>query len=219
MRRKLTRSEAGKLGAKFGVAAARAASTVRRAAYILEPKRCRGCNAEISYESRRNDFCSHSCAATFINCRRYRSKPRKDGYLKNCLSCGLPISWPKTRFCSKRCHKDAQYREYIDEWLRGLRSGITESQGRVASPVRRYLFSIRGERCENCGWCEINPATGRSPLTIDHVDGRWQNCRPENLRILCPNCHSLTPTFMALNRGNGHPWRRDTYRSRKLKPS
>ena len=32
-------------------------------------------------------------------------------------------------------------------------------------------------------------------LAVDHVDGDWRNDRAENLRFLCPNCHSQTPTF------------------------
>ncbi len=54
-----------------------------------------------------------------------------------------------------------------------------------------------------CGWCERNPATGRVPLELEHVDGDWRNARPENLLLLCPNCHALTPTFKALNKGRG----------------
>lgn len=32
-------------------------------------------------------------------------------------------------------------------------------------------------------------------LEVDHVDGNWQNNRLDNLRFLCPNCHSQTSTF------------------------
>ena len=37
----------------------------------------------------------------------------------------------------------------------------------------------------------------------------------ENLKILCPNCHSLTPTFGALNKGNGRELRRIKRREKK----
>ncbi|MET7436680.1 HNH endonuclease signature motif containing protein [Streptomyces sp. NPDC004082] len=39
------------------------------------------------------------------------------------------------------------------------------------------------------------------PLEVDHIDGDWRNNRPENLRILCPNCHSTTDTYRGLSRG------------------
>jgi len=32
-------------------------------------------------------------------------------------------------------------------------------------------------------------------LDIDHIDGDWQNNKENNLRFLCPNCHSQTETF------------------------
>ena len=57
------------------------------------------------------------------------------------------------------------------------------------------------------GFAEVNPITGKVPLEIDHVDGDCYNNRPENLVVLCPNCHSLTPTFRALNKASGRKYR------------
>lgn len=37
-------------------------------------------------------------------------------------------------------------------------------------------------------------------LELDHVDGDCLNNRLENLRWLCPNCHSQTPTYKNRNR-------------------
>ena len=54
-----------------------------------------------------------------------------------------------------------------------------------------------------CGWCEINPTSGKIPLEIEHIDGNYKNNTEENLILLCPNCHSLTPTYRALNKGHG----------------
>ncbi len=70
------------------------------------------------------------------------------------------------------------------------------------------MLETYGELCSRWGWNERNPRTGRVPLAIDHIDGNWQNNREDNLRLLCPNCHSLTDTYMNLNRGKGRTYRR-----------
>ncbi|MCK1817347.1 HNH endonuclease [Streptomyces sp. XM4011] len=54
------------------------------------------------------------------------------------------------------------------------------------------------DRCSGCG---IPPAWRGQPLPleVDHRDGDRNNNRPENLRLLCPNCHAATDTY----RGRG----------------
>ncbi len=37
-------------------------------------------------------------------------------------------------------------------------------------------------------------------LHIDHIDGQFWDCRQENLRFLCPNCHGQTATYAGRNR-------------------
>ena len=65
---------------------------------------------------------------------------------------------------------------------------------------RRLLAEGVKERCcEECGLAEWR---GR-PLSLElhHVNGDGDDNRLENLRLLCPNCHSQTPNFSALNKG------------------
>ena len=57
-------------------------------------------------------------------------------------------------------------------------------------------------RCEGCGLPDEWQGK-RLVLEIDHVNGRHNDNRPENLRFLCPNCHSQTETFCVRNRGVG----------------
>lgn len=45
-------------------------------------------------------------------------------------------------------------------------------------------------------------------LEVDHINGRNDINTSENLRLLCSNCHSQTPTFKARNKGNGRESRR-----------
>ena len=67
-------------------------------------------------------------------------------------------------------------------------------------------------KCQKCGWSERNPVTKRIPLEIHHVDGNYRNCKEDNLEVLCPNCHSLTPNFGSLNKeGRGEMSSRKKY--------
>ena len=53
------------------------------------------------------------------------------------------------------------------------------------------------DTCWMCGLSEwIN---GKLILEIDHINGISNDHRIENLRFLCPNCHSQTETFRSKN--------------------
>ena len=53
-------------------------------------------------------------------------------------------------------------------------------------------------KCANCG---IKEWLGQPlSLHLDHINGVHDDHRIENLRFLCPNCHSLTETYAGKNK-------------------
>ena len=64
-----------------------------------------------------------------------------------------------------------------------------------------YLSTLHdNERC--CSTCKLSIWLGKElPLELDHIDGDCTNHTLENIRLLCPNCHALTPTWRGRNKG------------------
>jgi hypothetical protein len=61
--------------------------------------------------------------------------------------------------------------------------------------VRAGIFA---DRCSACGLSEWRQR--RIALHLDHANGERFDNRPENLRLLCPNCHSQTETYCGRNK-------------------
>jgi 5-methylcytosine-specific restriction endonuclease McrA len=69
--------------------------------------------------------------------------------------------------------------------------GSTVSRPALRSQARLLISPFCCAICGNAGEWQ-----GRSlTLQLDHVNGRHDDNRLENLRWLCPNCHSQTPNF------------------------
>jgi hypothetical protein len=66
--------------------------------------------------------------------------------------------------------------------------------------LRRAL--IEAGRTHLCGGCGMAPVWMGEDLTfhVDHIDGNPNDSRLDNVRFLCPNCHSQTPTWAGRRR-------------------
>ena len=124
-------------------------------------------------------------------------KPRK-----KCLNCGLECSRPNCIYCSNTCQRTFQRNQLREYWY-----STGNAPGWAA--IKSILFEDREHKCEICGITEWN---GKEiVLEIDHIDGNPEHNRPENLRFICPNCHSQTDTYKGKNVGNGRHYRRTRY--------
>jgi len=59
--------------------------------------------------------------------------------------------------------------------------------------VKSHFLKLVPYVCVECGCSSHN----NKPITLqlDHIDGNHTNCKRENLRLLCPSCHSQTETY------------------------
>ena len=55
----------------------------------------------------------------------------------------------------------------------------------------------QNNKCLICGISEWNDKP--IVLHLDHIDGNNNNFKRENLRFICPNCHSQTDTYCGKN--------------------
>lgn len=122
--------------------------------------------------------------------------------LKYCKNCGkeLTASQKHNTYCSSACAADAIKKQKIKDWLDGTTDETKGSNGQLSTTVRDYLLEKANYRCSLCGWHEINPTTNLVPLEVHHIDGNYKNNSYENLQVLCPNCHALTPNYKSLNK-------------------
>lgn len=57
---------------------------------------------------------------------------------------------------------------------------------------------IKENKCDICNIIEWNGKL--LYMQLDHIDGNSHNHRLENLRMICPNCHSQTETYCGKNK-------------------
>lgn len=167
--------------------------------------KCKNCGKDISFEKRKNMFCSQSCAATYNNIRKPSRVP-----IHMCLNCHKNFTCSASsngKYCCLKCFFES--RAFVKKWLDGEISGTTLT-GLRGGYIKKYLIELYNNKCQLCGWGELNQYTNTIPLDIHHIDGNYKNNRPENLQLLCPNCHALTPTYKAANKGNGRKLRKET---------
>jgi len=115
-----------------------------------------------------------------------------------CVQCSKNFEYGHSstgKFCSNQCSGLYKKTEHKTKFFLGLLK-------RIERPTaRKYLAEERGYKCEVCS---VSDWQGK-PITlqVDHINGDPSNDHPDNLRLICPNCHSQTEFLGAANKGRG----------------
>ena len=110
-----------------------------------------------------------------------------------CKTCGTTAKWgpsKKNIYCSIQCQAKDQKAQTLELWLS---EKYTNATGKFPGVAKDYIFEQQGHKCGICG---IKDWNGK-PIVFqaDHIDGNPDNLKPDNIQVICPNCHSQTDTW------------------------
>ena len=145
---------------------------------------------------------------------------KKRGEDKACSNCGKvtykrPSDLAKNKsgrfYCSGQCQKDYEWKQEKEKIYKyGIESLNLSDSRQIDRKMKQFIVEEfgrgkTGKACWQCGWEEVNPFLGKGkeaktnsrrgnniPTQLSHIDGDPTNNDIYNLRIDCPNCHSLT---------------------------
>jgi len=123
-------------------------------------------------------FCSKNCSKSFVGLTMKGKKRPHEGR-------------PHTEESKKKM--SLSQIEYNEKKLDSIDFSKASKSTR-----KRILLKEQGNNCDICK----NPFIWNGlPLTVveDHIDGDRKNNSRDNMRAVCPNCHSQTPTFCSRN--------------------
>ena len=153
-----------------------------------------GCNNEANFTTKQG---KHICCKSPNQCPINRARN----------SSGMKAAWKKEDY-KKGCHNTNMESMRIKsieskKEKAKIRFESGQSNHMANSAIKRIMKDHynRGDCCEQCG---INEWNGKHlSFELDHIDGNNYNNSLDNLRFLCPNCHSQTDTFRGRNVNTG----------------
>jgi hypothetical protein len=134
--------------------------------------------------------------------------------MKSCIFCQKLFKQGRNCFgiyCSNACQGAHTAAKVVQTFLDNPSPETFYHKGQqIRKSIRDYFLKLADCKCQLCGWGLKHPSAVLPPLEVDHKDGNWQNCSLDNFQVVCPNCHALTDSYKARNKGNGRAYRRET---------
>jgi hypothetical protein len=155
-----------------------------------------GCNNEAKFLTKQGrNICCKSSTQCPVN-RAKNSNGLKQCYATNQRSTVFATSHEAGNLARANSILTKQ-REQVQRFING------ESNTLANSAIKRLLLReyYVEDKCIECG---NNEWRGKKlNLELDHIDGDNFNNSLENLRLLCPNCHSITDSYCGKNKNTG----------------
>ena len=136
-------------------------------------------------------FCSRSCA----NSRTWseESKKKRGDSLKEFIKSNP--CWKENQIAKLDQRKETMSKTLYEKHKERFLNGVMVDR----SNIKKWLIELVGEFCFVCKMLPIWQDEYLS-LQVDHINGKNDDNRFENVRLICPNCHSQTSTFAGKKR-------------------
>jgi hypothetical protein len=157
----------------------------------LKKKRCEKCNAVIKILYGSGRFCSKHCAYSYASLYNREETNKK-------ISAALKGKSTRGRISEAgfaRLREGAR----LSQEKKKAAALLKPFKSMSLSMRREILFEDQGGKC---AICNNPPLWMDAPLSLhyDHINGVNSDNRKVNSRLICPNCHSQTPSYCGRNR-------------------
>lgn len=151
-------------------------------------KKCEYCNKEHDSTYGSGRFCNNKCARGF-------STKIKRNEINEKVSKKLIGIKTNDHIYSEEKWKIIKEKRNITNNNKILNADFSSLQYKR---LKKRIILEQNEKCNKCG---LNEWLGEKLIfELEHIDGNHHNNERNNLEALCPNCHSLTPTWRGRNK-------------------
>jgi len=148
--------------------------------------KCKKCKVEHDGSFGSGRFCSKKCA----NSRTFSEESCKKKSEANKRFLDKNGKW------GGQLDNNCDPEKLRETWRKKHASMSWDELGKITK--RKTVILDQDGCCQKCGLCTWQGE--QLKLEIEHINGDHQDNSRENLIALCPNCHSLTPTWRGRNK-------------------